>query len=42
VAGQLHYALVLAERLPKLGELFAAGEVDFRVVSCRRWSFAAS
>jgi len=32
-AGQLRYGLALAERLPKLGELFAAGEVDFRVVS---------
>jgi hypothetical protein len=32
-AGQLRYALVLAERLPELGELFAAGAVDFRVVS---------
>jgi Domain of unknown function (DUF222) len=32
-AGQLRYALALAERLPKLGELFAAGEVDFRVVA---------
>lgn len=32
-AGQLRYGLALAERLPKLGELFAAGDVDFRVVS---------
>jgi hypothetical protein len=32
-AGQLRYGLALAERLPKLGELFAAGEVDFRAVS---------
>ncbi len=32
-AGQLRYGLALAERLPKLGELLAAGEVDFRVVS---------
>jgi hypothetical protein len=32
-AGQLRYGLVLAERLPKLGALFAAGEVDFRVIS---------
>jgi 5-methylcytosine-specific restriction endonuclease McrA len=32
-AGQLRYGLALAERLPKLGELFAAGAVDFRVVS---------
>src|ERR1700761_3464478 len=32
-AGQLRYALVLAERFPKLGALFAAGDVDFRVIS---------
>src|SRR5271163_485033 len=32
-AGQLRYGIVLAERLPKLGALFAAGEVDFRVIS---------
>jgi len=32
-ASQLRYGLALAERLPKLGELFAAGQVDFRVVS---------
>jgi Domain of unknown function (DUF222) len=32
-AGQLRYGLALAERLPKLGALFAAGEVDFRVIS---------
>jgi uncharacterized protein DUF222 len=32
-AGQLRYALALAERLPKLGALFAAGNVDFRVIS---------
>jgi Domain of unknown function (DUF222) len=32
-AGQLRYALVLAERLPKLEALFAAGDVDFRVIS---------
>jgi Domain of unknown function (DUF222) len=31
--GQLRYGLALAERLPKLGELFDAGDVDFRVVS---------
>jgi hypothetical protein len=27
--GQLRYGLVLAQRLPKLGALFAAGNVDF-------------
>jgi Domain of unknown function (DUF222) len=32
-AGQLRYGLALAERLPKLGALFAAGGVDFRVIS---------
>ncbi len=32
-AGQLRYGLALTDRLPKLGELFAAGKVDFRVVS---------
>ena len=32
-AGQLRYGLVLAERFPKLGALFAAGDVDFRVVA---------
>lgn len=32
-AGQLRYGLALAERLPKLGGLFAAGDVDFRVIS---------
>jgi hypothetical protein len=32
-AGQLRYALVLAERFPQLGALFAAGDVDFRVVA---------
>jgi hypothetical protein len=32
-AGQLRYGIALAERLPKLGALFAAGEVDFRVIS---------
>jgi hypothetical protein len=32
-AGQLRYGLALAERLPKLGALFAAGEVDFRVIA---------
>jgi len=32
-AGQLRYALAMAERFPKLGALFAAGEVDFRVIS---------
>jgi Domain of unknown function (DUF222) len=32
-AGQLRYGLVLAERFPKLGALFAAGDVDFRVIS---------
>ncbi len=32
-AGQLRYGLALTERLPKLGALFAAGEVDFRVIS---------
>jgi hypothetical protein len=32
-AAQLRYGLVLAERLPKLGALFAAGEVDFRVIA---------
>jgi hypothetical protein len=32
-AGQLVYGLALAERLPKLGALFAAGDVDFRVIS---------
>jgi hypothetical protein len=32
-AGQLRYGLALAERLPKLGALFAAGNVDFRVIS---------
>jgi Domain of unknown function (DUF222) len=31
--GQLRYGLALAERLPKLGALFAAGDVDFRVIS---------
>jgi hypothetical protein len=29
----LRYGLALAERLPKLGALFAAGDVDFRVIS---------
>ncbi len=32
-AGQLRYGLALAERLPKLGALFAAGDVDLRVIS---------
>lgn len=32
-AGQLRYGLVLAERLPQFAALFAAGEVDFRVVA---------
>jgi hypothetical protein len=32
-AGQLRYGLALAERLPKLGALFAVGDVDFRVIS---------
>ena len=32
-AGQLRYGLALAERLPKLGALFATGDVDFRVIS---------
>jgi hypothetical protein len=32
-AGQLRYGLALAEQLPKLGALFAAGDVDFRVIS---------
>jgi hypothetical protein len=32
-AGQLRYGLALAQRLPKLGALFAAGDVDFRVIS---------
>jgi hypothetical protein len=32
-AGQLRYGLALRERLPKLGALFAAGDVDFRVIS---------
>jgi hypothetical protein len=32
-AGQLRYGLALAERLPKLGALFASGDVDFRVIS---------
>jgi hypothetical protein len=32
-ASQLRCGLVLAERLPKLGALFAAGRVDLRVVS---------
>jgi Domain of unknown function (DUF222) len=32
-AGQLRYGLALAERFPKLAALFAAGDVDFRVVS---------
>jgi Domain of unknown function (DUF222) len=32
-AGQLRYGLALVERLPKLGALFAAGDVDFRVIS---------
>ncbi len=32
-AGQLRYGLALAERLPKLAALFAAGEVDFRVIA---------
>jgi hypothetical protein len=32
-AGQLRYGLALAERPPKLGALFAAGDVDFRVIS---------
>jgi hypothetical protein len=31
--GQIRYGLALAERLPKLGALFAAGDVDFRVIS---------
>jgi Domain of unknown function (DUF222) len=32
-AGQLRYGLALAERLPKLGAVFAAGDVDFGVIS---------
>src|SRR5271166_1465357 len=32
-AGQLRYGLALAERMPKLGALVAAGDVDFRVIS---------
>ncbi len=32
-AGQLRYGLALMEHLPKLGALFAAGDVDFRVIS---------
>lgn len=32
-AGQLRYGLALAERLPKLAAVFAAGDVDFRVIS---------
>ncbi len=32
-AGQLRYGLELSERLPKLAALFAAGEVDFRVIA---------
>jgi hypothetical protein len=32
-AGQLRYGLALAERLPQLGALFAAGDVDFRVIT---------
>jgi Domain of unknown function (DUF222) len=32
-AGQLRYGLALAERFPKLAALFAAGDVDFRVIS---------
>lgn len=32
-SGQLRYGLALAERLPKLAAVFAAGEVDFRVIS---------
>jgi hypothetical protein len=32
-SGQLRYGLALAERLPKLAAAFAAGDVDFRVIS---------
>jgi Domain of unknown function (DUF222) len=32
-AGQLRYGLASAERLPKLVAVFAAGDVDFRVIS---------
>jgi hypothetical protein len=32
-AGQLRYGLALAERLPNLAASFAAGDVDFRVIS---------
>ena len=32
-ASQMHYGLELLERLPKLGALFAAGDIDFRVVA---------
>ncbi len=31
-SSQLHYGLELLERLPKLGGVFAAGDVDFRIV----------
>lgn len=31
-SSQMHYGLELIERLPKLGAVFAAGEVDFRIV----------
>jgi hypothetical protein len=40
-AGQLRYGIALAERLPKLGALFAAGEVDFRNELRRLFTVAA-
>ena len=32
-AGRLHYAIDLRERLPKVAQVFAAGEIDFRVMA---------
>lgn len=32
-SSQMNYGLELLERLPKLGKVFAAGEVDFRVIA---------
>lgn len=32
-SSQMHYGVELLERLPQLGAVFAAGEVDFRVVA---------
>ena len=32
-SSQLQYAIDLRERLPKVGEVFAAGEIDFRMMA---------